>query len=194
MAAMQKAHVSHTDFASRGKQYLTFTLRGDLYGINILNVKEIIEYGKITAVPRMPACVSGIINLRGSVVPVVDLGARFANTRTQVTPKTCIVIVELEDAGEAVELGVVVDAVNEVVDISAAETEAPPAFGGRIRHDFIESIGKVGDRFVIVLDVQCVLDVDEIADLRSGAEDKGLLAGPSGDTEQAPEAATANGH
>lgn len=163
----------------RIQQYLTFTLRGDLYGIDILNIKEIIEYGGVTAVPRMPPCVSGIINLRGAVVPVVDLGRRFSHKRSEITPKTCIVIAEIEEAGTATEIGIIVDAVNEVLDISQNDTEPPPAFGGRIRQDFIATIAKVNGHFVIVLNVHKVLDIDEITELNES------LAAPEAVAEEA---------
>lgn len=169
---LARAANAKTD-ASRSQQYLTFSLRGDLYGIDILNVKEIIEYGGVTAVPRMPPCVSGIINLRGAVVPVVDLGRRFSHNRSDITPKTCIVIAEISEADGNTEIGIIVDAVNEVLNIADGDTEPPPAFGGRIRQDFIATIGKVGGRFVIVLNVHKVLDIDEIVDLRD-AVDAGL--------------------
>ncbi|WP_420428000.1 chemotaxis protein CheW [Algiphilus sp.] len=150
------------------RQYLTFRLHDELYGIDILRVREIIEYGKVTPVPRMPDCVRGIINLRGSVVPVLDLGKRFTKVATEVTPKTCIVIAEIEEDGGIVEIGVIVDAVNEVSDIDDDDTEAPPSFGGRIRQDFIQKIGKLEDHFVIVLNVDKVLDIDELSALQSG--------------------------
>ncbi|MEC5385924.1 chemotaxis protein CheW [Uliginosibacterium sp. H3] len=145
-------------------QYLTFMLAGEIFAVGILAVKEIIEYQKITEVPMMPECVRGVINLRGAVVPVMDLLARFGRPSSDVSKRTCIVIVEIHpdgDAGEQQIIGVVVDAVNEVLDIAASEIEPAPAFGAKIRTDFIQGMGKVNGKFVILLDVDHVLSLDE---------------------------------
>ncbi|WP_288639165.1 chemotaxis protein CheW [Comamonas kerstersii] len=137
-------------------------LGNDAYAIGILSIKEIIEYTTMTEVPLMPACVRGVINLRGAVVPVMDLQARFGQTPSPVTKRTCIVIVEvLGPEGQQV-MGVVVDAVNEVLDIDASDIEPPPAFGTRIRTDFISGMGKVRGKFVILLNVNRVLDLDDL--------------------------------
>ena len=145
-------------------QYLTFMLAGEVFALGILQVKEIIEYRGLTEVPMMPACVRGVINLRGAVVPVVDLLARFGRPSSPVTKRTCIVIVEVEAADERHVIGVVVDAVNEVLEIPEADIEPAPAFGARIRSDFIQGMGKVRDKFVILLDAHQVLSVDDAAD------------------------------
>jgi purine-binding chemotaxis protein CheW len=142
-------------------QYLTFLLAGELFAICFIAIKEIIEYHSLTEVPMMPPCVRGVINLRGAVVPVMDLLARFGSGPSTVTKRTCIVIVELEADGERQVVGVVVDAVNEVLDIAAADIEPPPAFGAHIRTDFIQGMGKVKGKFVILLDVDHVLSLDE---------------------------------
>lgn len=142
-------------------QYLTFMLAGEVFAIGILAIKEIIEYRGLTEVPMMPPSVRGVINLRGAVVPVMDLLARFGRPSSEVTKRTCIVIVEVEAAQERHVIGVVVDAVNEVLDIPASEIEPPPAFGARIRSDFIHGMGKVRDKFVILLDANQVLTLDE---------------------------------
>ncbi|CAG1009012.1 partial Chemotaxis protein CheW, partial [Burkholderiales bacterium] len=112
------------------KQYLVFSLAGESFGISIRSVKEIIEFGQLTQVPMMPSLVRGVINLRGAVVPVVDLGVRFGRGETKVSRRTCIVIVEAttEDCPVQV-LGIIVDAVSEVMEISAEDIEPPPAFG-----------------------------------------------------------------
>lgn len=137
-------------------------LGNDAYAIGILSIKEIIEYTTMTEVPLMPACVRGVLNLRGAVVPVMDLQVRFGQTPSPVTKRTCIVIVEvLGPEGQQV-MGVVVDAVNEVLDIDASDIEPPPAFGTRIRTDFISGMGKVRGKFVILLNVNRVLDLDDL--------------------------------
>ena len=143
-------------------QYLTFMLAGETFAIGILAIKEIIEYGSLTEVPMMPACVRGVINLRGAVVPVMDLLARFGRTPSAVSKRTCIVIVELQAGDERQVVGVVVDAVNEVLDIAPADIEPPPAFGARIRTDFIQGMGKVKGKFVILLNVDHVLSMDDM--------------------------------
>jgi len=153
--------------ASTGEtlQYLTFQLGDEMHAVGILNVKEIIEFGNITEIPMMPAFIRGVINLRGAVVPVVDLAARFGQQRTPIGRRTCIVIIELADDNIRQDIGIVVDAVSEVIEIPARDMEPPPTFGARIRADFIKGMGRVNERFVIVLDIQKVLSVDEIADL-----------------------------
>lgn len=143
-------------------QYLTFMLGNDAYAIGILSIKEIIEYTTMTEVPLMPACVRGVINLRGAVVPVMDLQVRFGQSTSPVTKRTCIVIVEVQGPEGQQVMGVVVDAVNEVLDIDASDIEPPPAFGTRIRTDFISGMGKVRGKFVILLKVNRVLDLDDL--------------------------------
>ncbi|HEY8972635.1 MAG TPA: chemotaxis protein CheW [Burkholderiaceae bacterium] len=145
-------------------QYLTFMLAQEQFAVGILGIKEIIEYQGVTEVPMMPACVRGVINLRGAVVPVVDLLARFGRASSAVTKRTCVVIVEAAcGTDERHVMGLLVDAVNEVLDIAPADIEPPPAFGARLRSDFIQGVGKVRGKFVLLLDVDRVLSVDEIA-------------------------------
>lgn len=156
-------------------QYLTFMLAGEMFAIGILHIKEIIGYGGLTEVPMMPECIRGVINLRGAVVPVMDLSARFGKTPSSITKRTCIVIVEVETNGERQDMGVVVDAVNAVLEIPASDIEPPPAFGARIRTDFIEGMGKVNGKFVILLDVNQVLSIDEIGAIAQARDAVGAL-------------------
>jgi purine-binding chemotaxis protein CheW len=144
-------------------QFLTFTLGKEMFAIGILNIKEILEYGQLTSVPMMPEFIRGVINLRGSVVPVVDLRARFGDKQADITKRTCIVIIEVTSEDERQDIGVVVDTVSEVLEIPETEIEPPPAFGAKIRADFIAGMGKVNGDFVIILDVEKVLSVDELA-------------------------------
>ncbi|MFZ6754214.1 chemotaxis protein CheW [Undibacterium sp. Dicai25W] len=152
-------------------QYLTFVLGGEVYALEILHIKEIIQYGDLTEVPMMPSFIRGVINLRGKVVPVVDMTARFGKGITNVARRTSIVIIEMaqehEDETEKQSIGVMVDAVNEVVDIANADIEPPPAFGGRIRQDFISGMAKRNGRFIIVLNLAQVLSVEEMSALGS---------------------------
>jgi purine-binding chemotaxis protein CheW len=144
--------------------------------MGILAIKEIIEYANLTEVPMMPAYVRGVINLRGAVVPVIDLSVRFGKPPSPVTKRTCIVIIEIEASGERHDVGVVVDAVNAVLDIPANEIEPPPTFGTRIRTDFIQGMGRVNGRFVILLDVNHVLAVEEM-NVLAGVQDAATLHG-----------------
>lgn len=144
-------------------QYLTFMLGGEMFAIGILHIKEIIEYGHLTTVPMMPDFIRGVINLRGAVVPVVDLSTRFGREQTEITRKTCIVIIEAMTGEEKQDIGVVVDAVSEVLEIPSGEIEPAPSFGAKIRADFIAGMGKVDGNFVILLNVGKVLSVDEMA-------------------------------
>jgi purine-binding chemotaxis protein CheW len=152
------------------QQYLTFMLDGETYAMGILAIKEIIEYGNLTEVPRMPSFIRGVINLRGAVVPVIDLSARFGKPATKVTRRTCIVILEITTDDETQDVGVMVDAVNAVLEIPPQEIEPPPSFGAHIRADFISGMGKVNGKFVILLNVQHVLSVDEISMLAGVAD------------------------
>lgn len=153
-----------TDNAS-GSQFLSFALGEEVFAMDIRTVREIIQHGSMTPVPLMPEFVRGVINLRGAVVPVIDLHARFGRPPARVGKKTCIVIVEARREGERIELGLMVDAVSAVISLEPAQIEPPPNFGGSVRRDFIQGMGKVGERFVVLLDADRVFDVDELARL-----------------------------
>ncbi len=159
------------------QQYLTFMLGGEVFAIGILAIREIIEYGEVTSVPMMPKFVRGVINLRGAVVPVVDLSARFGKSETQLSKRTCIVIVEVEAEAGRQDMGVMVDAVNAVLEIADDQIEPAPVLGSKLRTEFIRCMGKVGGKFVILLDVDKVLSSEEIADIaQTGAEDMSAVA------------------
>jgi purine-binding chemotaxis protein CheW len=146
-------------------QFLTFSLGDEVFAMDIRTVREIIQHGAMTTVPLMPEFVRGVINLRGAVVPVIDLHARFGRKPAGVGKKTCIIIFDSVRDGERVELGLMVDAVSEVIDIAADHIEAPPHFGAAVRRDFIRGMGKVGERFVVILDADRTFDVGEMASL-----------------------------
>ncbi len=150
---------------AQGRQYLTFTVGGESFGIGIASIKEIIEYRVPTEVPMMPGYMRGIINLRGRVLPVIDLAVRFGRAKVSETRRTCIVILEVQQNDEQHDIGVMVDAVSAVVDIADADVEPPPSFGARMRSDFISGMGKLGERFVILLDIGKVLSIEELATL-----------------------------
>ncbi len=149
------------------KQYLTFMLGGEMFSIGILSIKEIIWYANLTEVPMMPAYIRGVINLRGSVVPVMDLSNRFGKPSTPVVKSTCIVIIEVETPtdGESQNMGVVVDSVQAVLEIPTSEIEAAPTFGTKIKSEFIEGIAKVNGKFVILLNMNRVLSHDELGQI-----------------------------
>lgn len=155
------------------QQYLTFNLGEEMFAIGILAIREIIEYGHLTEVPMVPPFIRGVINLRGSVVPVVDMAVRIGRPAGEISKRTCIVIIETNAAGPSVsgsqshQMGIVVDAVSEVLEIPPIEIEPPPEFGARIRIDFISGMAKVAGRFVVLLDVNRVLSLDEVAVLAS---------------------------
>ena len=151
--------------AAQTHQYLTFSLGGEMFGVGILNVKEIIEYGELTQIPMLPGFIRGVINLRGAVVPVIDLAARFGAAGATVQKRTCNVIVEVRQDDLQHDIGIMVDAVSEVLEISGADIEPAPSFGAKIRADFIAGMGKVEGKFVIILDIQKVLSAEEIASI-----------------------------
>jgi purine-binding chemotaxis protein CheW len=155
--------------AMESGQYLTFMLAGETFALGILNIKEIIEYGALTTVPLMPDFIRGVINLRGRVVPVVDLAARFGRASTRVARRTSIVIIETrvdegEQAdGELQEVGILVDAVNEVVEIDGDAIRPPPTFGAGVQPEFIHGMAQRGSGFVILLDLNHLLSDDQVA-------------------------------
>ncbi len=150
-------------------QFLTFSLNGEMFAVAISHIKEIIEFGQPTEVPMMPAFIRGVINLRGAVVPVIDLNARFGREASAVSRRSCIVIVEVPAEDGAQDIGIMVDAVSEVLEIPASEIEPAPSFGSRIRSAFLQGMGKVDGRFVMILSIGQVLSVDELAQLGEAA-------------------------
>jgi purine-binding chemotaxis protein CheW len=163
--------------AGQAGQYLTFVLGAETFAIGIMAIKEIIEYSSLTEVPMMPAYVRGVINLRGAVVPVLDLPVRFGKAASAVTKRTCIVIIEVALGTARHVLGLVVDAVNAVLDIPASEIEPPPAFGASIRTEFIRGMVKVNSKFVIVLDLDHALAADEVQALTELQQDQAQADG-----------------
>lgn len=147
------------------QQYLTFVSSGETFAIGILHIKEIIEYGGLTTVPMMPAFVRGVINLRGCVVPVVDLAMRFGRPATVPGRRTCIIIVEVAMEEAQQDIGVIVKAVNQVLEILPQDIEPAPTFGAKLRTEFLHGLGKVEGEFVIILNSDRVLSLDELAQL-----------------------------
>jgi purine-binding chemotaxis protein CheW len=148
--------------ANKEGKYLTFNLAGEEYGIGILKVKEIIGMMPITVVPQTPAYIKGVINLRGKVIPVIDLRLKFMMTSADYTERTCIIVVEIAASGRTILMGIVVDSVSEVLNIKAADIEDTPAFGTKLNTEFILGMAKVGDGIKILLDIDKVLSIEEI--------------------------------
>ena len=144
------------------EQYLTFFIHGEEYAVGILRVKEIIEFESVTRVPSVPAHVRGVINLRGAVLPVVDLSAKFGGEQSEPSRTTCIVVVETQLRGEVIVAGVMADAVSEVVDLAAEQIDPPPSFGTGVRVDFLTGMGKLDGRLVLILDIDRVLSPVEL--------------------------------
>ena len=159
------------------RQYLTFQLKSEMFAVGILHVKEIIEFGNLTEIPMVPPFIRGVINLRGAVVPVIDLLARFNGAPTQQGRRTCIVILEVGDQGARQDVGVMVDAVSEVIEIMPSDIEPAPAFGAKIRTDFIDGMGRVNGKFVVILNVQQVLSLEEMAAIAAVAHNGSGLSG-----------------
>lgn len=156
------------------KQYLTFLLANEEYAIGILKVKEIIEYDTVTTVPRTPKWVRGVINLRGAVVPVVDLAIKFGLELTPVTKTTCIVIVETQFESQNTTIGIIVDAVSQVMELATEDLQPVPEFGTRVKVDYLLGMAQLGKKFALLLDVDKVLSTDELLhlnDVASSAEE-----------------------
>ena len=150
-------------------QYLSFHISGEEYAISILRAKEIIEFGTVTKIPATPPHVRGVINLRGSVVPVIDLAVKMGFSESPVTKLSCIVIVEITLNGESTIMGVMADSVSQVIELSAGDIEPTPAFGTRIRVDYLQGMAKAGEKFILLLDIDQVLMSDDlIADMQLG--------------------------
>ncbi len=143
-------------------KYLTFSLGAEEYGLEILKVREIIGYIDVTAVPQTPHHVRGVINLRGQVIPVVDLRAKFGMETAEVTEQSCIIVVEIVRGSQECSMGIVVDRVQEVLDIAGESIEETPQFGAAVDTKFILGMGKIGDSVKILLDIDQVLVGDSI--------------------------------
>ena len=155
--------------ANREGKYLTFVLAGEEYGIGILKVKEIIGIMAITTVPQTPEYMKGVINLRGKVIPVVDLRLKFGMESMEYTERTCIIVVEIEGDNRKIQMGIVVDAVSEVMNIKAGDIEDTPNFGSCLNTDYILGMAKTGGKVRILLDIDKVLREEEIRAIERAA-------------------------
>lgn len=168
MAGTQNSLEAATAVARDGK-YLTFSLAGEDYGIGILKVREIIGMMPITPVPLAPEFLKGVINLRGKVIPVVDLRRKFGMEEAQVTERTCIIVVEINGSNSRVPMGIVVDAVSEVLNVKSSDIEQTPNLGGNLRADYILGIGKMDGGIKILLDIDRILNTQEILAVQKAA-------------------------
>jgi purine-binding chemotaxis protein CheW len=160
-------------------QYLTFFVRTEEYAVEILRVQEILELETISRVPGMPRHIRGVINRRGSILPVIDLSAKFGYDESEPTRRTCIVVIEIRSATGLLVAGVIADAVSEVIDLADEQVEPPPPFGTRVRADFLRGMGKAGSRLLLVLDVDRVLSPVEMLEAQAELHESEELALPA---------------
>jgi len=154
-------------------QYLTFTLGDDVFAIDVTMAREVLDLCDVTRVPQVPEYMLGVINLRGSVVPVIDMRRKFGMPAAEKTRDSCIVVVEVDVDGEPVTVGALADSVREVLDLTPDQIEPPPRIGTRLNTEFIKGMGSLDDRFVIILDINRVFSAEELAlvqDLSGGDE------------------------
>jgi len=152
-------------------QYLTYKLADEVFALDITKVREVLDYTTITKVPRTPEFMRGVINLRGSVVPVVDLRLKFGMTKTEQTVNTCIIITEVSVDGEATVLGALADSVQEVLDLGPDQIEPAPKIGVKLKTEFITGMGKQNDKFIIILDIDKVFSTSELALVQSAEKE-----------------------
>jgi purine-binding chemotaxis protein CheW len=151
-------------------QYLTFRLDDEVYALDISKVHSVLDFTRATKVPRTPDYMRGVINLRGMVVPIIDLKLRFGMRMTEKTVDTCVIIVELELDGDKTVLGVMADSVQEVMDLDNSQIEPPPKIGSRLKTEFIRGMGKRGESFIILLDLDRVFSVEDIAVIQEAGQ------------------------
>ena len=159
----KSAKYDESEIKSNTRQFLTFLLGNEVYGVEVKNVREVIEYENVYKIPVVPKYIRGVINLRGEVVPVIDLSYRFYSRKSEVTKLSCIVIVEIESDGDPVLIGFVIDSINAVVAIPEDSIDPTPGFGAKIRGDYIDGVGKMDGKFIILLSVNRVLDIEELS-------------------------------
>ncbi len=159
-----------SDIQTEKNQYLTFDLDGEVFAVEVSKVREILDFTEVTSVPQMPVFMRGVINLRGSVVPVIDMRCKFGLDTIDDTVDTCIIIVEVEIDNETSVLGALVDSVQEVLDIDEDQIEPPPRMGARMNSAFLHGMGKYDGRFIMILNIDKVFSSDELALVRSKDE------------------------
>ena len=184
-ATLEQANKSLLEKAGK---YLTFALGKEQYGLEILKVREIIGYMEITAVPQTPHYVRGVINLRGQVIPVIDLRSKFGMDTADITEQTCIIVCEIQSGSRSSSIGTIVDNVEEVLDIAGGDIEESPQFGSTVDTDFILGMGKVGETVKILLDIDKVLAGDDFGNLAGDSDDTVAREGQAKEVASTPEA------
>ncbi|MFZ2958681.1 MAG: chemotaxis protein CheW [Candidatus Ozemobacteraceae bacterium] len=151
------------DVIAKTTQYLTFKLGEEVFAVDVAQVREILDFTTVTKVPQTPEFMRGVINLRGSVVPVVDMRLKFGMSKTEKSVNTCIVVVEVNLENETLVIGALADSVQEVVELEAGQIEPPPKIGSRLKVEFLKGMGKRDERFIMILDIDKVFNASEIA-------------------------------
>lgn len=166
---------------SEVEQLLTFKLDDEVFAIEIARVREVLEYTQLTRVPRTPDFVRGVINLRGNVIPVVDLRRMFSMGSTEASVNACIIIVEVEMEGEEMVLGVLADSVQEVLELPRSQIEKPPKFGARLKNEFLRGMGRREDHLLMILSIDEVFSDSELGAVKEAAEDSVISDAPPPD-------------
>ncbi|HVN95003.1 MAG TPA: chemotaxis protein CheW [Syntrophorhabdaceae bacterium] len=156
------------------RQYLTFQLGDEVFALDVSHVREILEFTTVTKVPRTPDYMRGVINLRGGVVPVLDMRLKFGMSLTEKTVNTCIIVVEVSFEGENIIMGALVDSVQEVFDLEPNQIEPAPKIGTQLKTEFIRGMGKRDDRFIILLDIDKIFSSDDVALAQEIGADKNM--------------------
>lgn len=151
--------------------YLTFKLQDEIFGANVSKVLNILEMTKITKVPKAPNYMKGVINLRGAVLPLIDTRIKFDMGETTYTPNTCILVLDIDMAGESVHVGALVDSVQEVIEIDEAAIQPPPSIGSKYKSEFIEGMAKMNEEFIMLLNMDLIFSTDELSLLRDSSSD-----------------------
>jgi purine-binding chemotaxis protein CheW len=156
----------NNSIVNEARQYLTFKLNDEVFGVDVAQVREILDYVKITKVPQTPEFMCGVINLRGSVVPVIEMNMKFGMKKTERTVNTCIVVVEVNIDGDKIVIGALVDSVQEVHEIEPQNIEPAPKIGSKLNTEFIKGMGKRDDNFIIILDIDKVFSMEELSEVQ----------------------------
>jgi len=157
--------MSNVDANQKTDQYLTFKLGEELFGVDVSKAREVLDFAEVTKVPQAPDYMLGVINLRGSVVPVINLRQKFGMDEIEQTIDTCTIVMEIEIDGDIIVIGTVADAVQEVLDLDASQIEPPPRLGTKLNTAFIKGMGNLNDQFIIILDIDRVFTADELAEI-----------------------------
>ena len=183
----QEAHGVNQARVPEGGKFLTFLMANEKYGLEILKVREIMGMMAVTSIPTTPAFIRGVINLRGKVIPVVDLRLKFGIEAKEDTQRTCIIVVHLTHTAQEMTMGIIVDEVSDVLDIDRDQIEPPPSFGVNVRTDFILGMGKVDQKVMTMLDIDRVLTEQEVALVETSAEKTGNQPNKSNKGKNHPE-------